>query len=583
MNAITQTEANALQAPPGASLGRAITLQAHQINADSARNPRQTRNAADYGQLRASVKALGGIFSPVTVRPPAEPGGQYLLNAGFSRYDILVELYGIDVFVPCMLLEGCEVDAEIIATTENLVRSAMTPLDIAESAERALVTYKDDKATVARLHGMGVAGLNRMLALTQLVPAARKALRALAFSVGHAELIATLRSESQEKVLHWLDENPAYKANLGGFKAIIEGMLLKLDKAIFDKSDCVGCKFATANQQALFAEVLTEGNCTNKACYDGKTEQALQAKADGLKDDYQVIKIIRPGDQLVAKPLLQDGVRGVGVEQAAACRTCANFGAIVSAVPDTLGKVEKEMCMDQACMMRKIAARVKSETPPPQEGASSSASTGGVPTGGKAGATASANRSTSGSSSAAPAGLSSAVTKYRESVWRMVFATVAARADAVTSKAVLLTVLLHRPSVLSADALGTALKPLGLERCSINLTKTLRTALDLSDQQLSMAMAQAAASADGLEIRAVVEILKVLEVRLEDHWKLCSAYLATLTKNEIDAIARELKLEKALGKEYPKLLGGRKDDLIKGLLSITDLDYKGLVPRQMRW
>lgn len=109
-----------------------------------------------------------------------------------------------------------------------------------------------------------------------------------------------------------------------------------LDNAIFDKKDCAGCQHNSSNQSVLFAEAIAGGKCTNKACFESKTEGELQARAKALQDEYQVVRIVRPGENFTTTPLVVDGPkRASGEEQAKACRTCQNYGAAVSAVPDS--------------------------------------------------------------------------------------------------------------------------------------------------------------------------------------------------------------------------------------------------------
>lgn len=85
-------------------------------------------------------------------------------------------------------------------------------------------------------------------------------------------------------------------------------------------------------------------------------------RKESLKDEYPVIRIVRAGDNFAQVKLRADGPAGVGEAQAEACRSCANFGAAVSALPERLGAVFKDQCFNTACNQEKVAARIRSET-----------------------------------------------------------------------------------------------------------------------------------------------------------------------------------------------------------------------------
>jgi len=48
-------------------------------------------------------------------------------------------------------------------------------------------------------------------------------------------------------------------------------------------------------------------------------------------------------------------------------------------------------------------------------------------------------------------------------------------------------------------------------------------------------------------------------------------------------LCEEIGLKAKLGKQFSKVLGQKKDDIIKALLKVDGFEYKGLVPRSMQY
>jgi ParB family transcriptional regulator, chromosome partitioning protein len=275
---------------------------------------------------------------------------------------------------------------------------------------------------------------------------------------------------------------------------------------------------------------------------------------------------------LAVVPLEATGPKGVGVEQAQACRTCKNFGATVSARPDSLGKTAVDQCMNTPCNISKIALRIRAEQQQAAPGASNGASNKGT----SAGSTAPAPKKPVSSEP------STAMRTYREEIWRDVLRKVVTAADMKVNRSVLLAYMLTGPNVISDHVLGEAVSlKTGV---AAKPGEVLAMLLKLETAQLASELQHAAASTgNGLSITNVAGMLTVLDVKLEEHWVIDQALLSKLTKNEIDALCSELGIKNAMGEGYAKALNGKKDDFIKAVLSIEGFTYRGLVPNAMKW
>lgn len=566
------------------------TLRASQIVAGVGRNPRTYFDPAVMEEMRENIR-VRGILQPLLCRPMND--GRYELIAGERRYRCMVELHGPDAPIPVLIKEMDDEAAHAAATSENLIRAGMTPVEEAEACAKVLADCRGDRAEAARLLGFTLPVFDRRVSLMQATESVRKALQAGKILLGHAELLAVLRVDSQEAGLTTLLKDTELRT-VATFKAQLEKMSLSLVKAIFDKVDCVNCSFNSGNQGALFAEAISEGNCTNKQCFDAKTEGTLQSCAATLAEEYQRVRIVRTGDVLSFVPLVSAGAKGVGEEQAQACRSCEHFGAVVHASADRLGQVSKDQCMDSACNVKMAAAnirRLQALTNQKMSGqpaaASTSASSTAVPTQvaaasqGASALNAITKQKGTDTKSVEP---SKALREFREVLWRAVFARVAASADPATNRCILLALMLHSPRVIDSTGLSSSLHKHAINIKGTSIGQKLDGALALNNEELSVAIGQVAANLQkDMPISDIVALLKVLAVELSDHWKVTSDFFNTLTKNEIDAVCTELGIKEAMGAEYSKAQTGKKDDYIKAILNVPGFEYKGKIPKQVRW
>src|SRR5207237_8776754 len=94
---------------------------------------------------------------------------------------------------------------------------------------------------------------------------------------------------------------------------------------------------------------------------DELTTQVVEANAARLKDEYQVIKVVRKEDGFQPLHLAADGDLGVGAQQYESCKGCQSFGCAVSNMPGSYGEVTASLCFDASCNSKKVAARRKAE------------------------------------------------------------------------------------------------------------------------------------------------------------------------------------------------------------------------------
>lgn len=552
-------------------------------------NPRKEFPEQSMQELTESVKAFGGIYQAILVKPLKDDSGRYKIVAGERRWRATIRAFGDadSVTIPAIIIDCDDEHAARISLGENTDREKMSALDEAEAAARIVGFYNGSREKAAASMGWETAKLQKRLALMYAIEPVRVALRSKAIELGHAELLAGLRKESQEQGLAALTTSPASRPTVEQFKSMLERMALSLDVAIFDKTDCAGCPHNAGTQQALFSVAINGANCTNKACYEQKTEAEVQARAKALEGDFQVVRIIRPGDNYSIVALQAEGPKGVGQEQANACRTCTNFGAAVSAMPDSLGNSYKNQCMDTKCHVRMVAKRIKEQS---EQASGAAASTATASAAAKVAPNAT-SKAPANSPAPAPkqapanAGHSRAVVEYREKVWRAILQRTTVKADPETAQCILLALLLSRPSVIDHLEASKDLKEQGIDLNGLKPDEILGKCLDASKQVLSTALTVCGSrTSSSLSITDVVRMLKVMDVKLEAHWALNAEFLDLLTKNEIDALCQEMGINKVIGDSYAKTLAGKKDAFIAAIMKTdTTVPFKGRVPKMMRW
>lgn len=246
-------------------------------------NPRRYFDQKEHDELVASLR-LQGWLQPMLVQPTEEGG--YSVVAGGRRYRAAIEAFGEDAEVPVFVREFSDQDALPAAITENDSRADPSETEQADAAARVLSACEGDRAEAARRLGWSATKLDRRLALAHLTEPVKIALDERRIKVGHAELLAAVPADKQEKALDTILKSGLDVAKT---RAALTVMAQSLAGACFDKGDCTTCEFNSATQRALFETHVDDGHCTNPPCYQLKTEAAEQARAAEAKPDEEPV------------------------------------------------------------------------------------------------------------------------------------------------------------------------------------------------------------------------------------------------------------------------------------------------------
>jgi len=561
-------------------------------------NPRKHFDESELAELTASILA-NGVVQPIVVRPV---DGGYLIVAGERRYRAAIAAHGMDYEIPAVVRDITEDEAEMLALIENSVRADMSVTEEAVAAKKILDKYKDRDEAAAAL-GWPLSKLNRRIGLLNLVPEAMTALDERRILIGHAELLSAGAQDKQGRILEAIIER--------GLTVLqVKEMLIKgatgFTTAIFDQSPCQNCHHNSTQQASLFVESIGEGNCTNRVCFEAKTTDKIEAIRAELAEEVQLVKILEIGENGFNR-LSADGNLGVGQEQYDQCRACAKFGATVSNMPNEIGRVERSICFDTECYQKSVAERIKAEKKVLSDGlkaiekAKNTVGEGTTTTPESAGtdtdAASKAQKPTSAGKVAKTAKakvseLSQRVIDYRRKhVWEKAvkkdLSTNPEKSRAFVFDLMLTgdTTLIKRDSLTAIFAkISGAAYPdsdrFGYDKKVGHPELAYTLSPEQQDKMFCAAAISAVSNTDFKDAR-MQKLLVFLDTDLTRHFTLGVELFSLLTKSEIEAVCVSLGLD-SLVTNYKKVIGGKKDDAIKAILS-AQFEFEGAVPNILNY
>ncbi|WP_321817858.1 MULTISPECIES: PRTRC system ParB family protein [unclassified Paraburkholderia] len=540
-------------------------------------NPRKYFDDAEMEEMRDSVRARG-VDTPVLVRPLDD--GNFELIAGGRRFKAAMDVHGETYEMPVSVKNVDAIEAEEIALVENIQRADMSPGEEAVETAKLVGRCKGDREEAARRIGWSVATLNSRLALMNCSAGVLEALNTRSIKLGHAELFAAFTKEQQDKLLPVIVKEGR---TVGELKSVLERAACSLSAAIFDKADCAGCQHNSAAQAEMFGESIGTGNCTNRNCYNEKTESALEATATGLRDEFQTVRIVRPGDNNTRIQLVAEGPKGVGVEQSKACYACQNFGAAVSGLPDSLGKVYKGQCFDTVCNMKKVAARIKSEKVEKAEPAVAKAAASNGSS--KASAATTGNKPAAATPEATTVSESDRVKTYRVALWRKALRREVSQDPALAQRYLLAIVATGQARSVEAGPVNTIWERLIDDKPSVgDFGKAASAAATLKpDQEAKLMIALTLSAIQGVDVPYLMTMCRHHKLDLAKHWKLDKEFLELITKSEMKVVADELGLRTAMGENFRKVFAKSKSEVIEALLAVEGFDYTGKLLKVLKY
>ena len=153
--------------------------------------PRKTFDEKSIEELAESVK-IHGIIQPIIVRAAGD--GFYVIVAGERRYRA-AKLAGLTE-VPVIITELSSAEAAEVALVENLQRTDLNPIEIAEAYKALTDDFSLTQQQLADRIGKPRSSVANALRLLELPEKVKKYVAEGKLSDGHAKVIAGLGDES---------------------------------------------------------------------------------------------------------------------------------------------------------------------------------------------------------------------------------------------------------------------------------------------------------------------------------------------------------------------------------------------------
>ncbi|WP_170113483.1 PRTRC system ParB family protein [Ahniella affigens] len=573
-------------------------------------NPRRTFRKSSFERLVDSIKEHG-LIQAITVRPnPSGPG--FALVTGERRFRACRQL-GFDD-LPCVVRDVDDQNARLLALLENLCRDELSVADEALSAQDIVDLYEGDHESAANALGWSLKKLRHRLRLLHCSDQVMDALGEERITLAHAELLATVPREMQDKALpRVLERNMA----VDELREQVKGFSLPLSHATFDRS-AAGCNTCPSNsslQAELFETHVGDARCTNRACFAAHTNKALQLKVSSLREDYGIVALRTEKPPGRAIPLVVQGPNGVGPEQFGACRACKHRGAILDdLLGPTTGHVEAPLCFDSPCYAKKVAAYQghlasidqgvsEDESPAGDEQDSSDRANGAAtvkrPTKAAAKKAVKAKKPQRPQIKASPAAV---VDQHAATVRRVIAAQLASdpRRQLALAVYALARVVADETGRDGAEAVFKQLKLPGKPRTGSQghshlpaaLAQMSQPDLEAALQRTAIALFDRKPSETGanrrLDRRAAAALLiDDSPSALSSHVLIDKAFLEAHTKAGLEDFLEQSKFadwmrgQEGGEKRYNAMLAGRKDDIVKAVLDAKYPGFDSFVPSSL--
>ena len=267
---------------------------------NSTYNPRKNFRDETLLELAESIKQ-SGVLQPICVRPRDEG---FEIVYGERRY-WAAAMAGLK-FIPALVRDLSDAEAEDAAITENLQREDVRPREEAAAYKRALQSGRHTIESLVGKFGKSEAYIRSRLKLCELIDALAGMLDKEDISVGVATEIAKYPADIQQEVYDDHFAEGCYSSwKTARIKEIArrlyERYMTKLESYNFDKTECLSCQHNTANQ-VLFKDECTGGcaGCQNRECMIRKNNEFLVQKAVKLLKDDPRTMLATAGDTPVA-------------------------------------------------------------------------------------------------------------------------------------------------------------------------------------------------------------------------------------------------------------------------------------------
>ncbi|MFC0203354.1 PRTRC system ParB family protein [Novosphingobium soli] len=498
-------------------------------------NPRRYFDRKKHEEMVASIR-LRGIIQPILLRPRADV---FAIVCGERRYRAGLEVYGADGEVPVIIREMTDQEALDAAIAENDDRDDPSETEQADAAVRYLAACNGDRAEAMRRLGWSRDKFDRRLALANLSEVVKTALDERRIKLGHAELLAAVPGDKQDKALETI-----LKAGLDVNKTreLLMRVTQNLGSACFDKSECTTCPFNSATQRALFETHVDDGYCTNAACFELKTEAAEVIR---FEQEERAAKAAR-----AAAPPPVETIEGDEDDDV---------------IEDTTPSADAQP-RSEATSLNLDGAGTRAATPAAPVKPATSASAADKP-------------------AVTARSIAARTTELREAMWRTALARALAGNAEQARTTILVAAMSGTLSQIKSDTLtsraGLLVGPAFPDLEYSAQIAAIRTLPDARAVNV-LSVIGAAYAKDVVSFGHVADLARMFEVDLRPSWQVDQSFLERYTKGELKFIAQECGLIAHVGeKRFAKMLASKKPELVTSMLNRIGFDWAGRLPSAM--
>jgi len=534
-------------------------------------NPRRYFSPEAHSELTASIRA-NGIIQKIVVRP--KPNTEdYEIVAGERRHRAAVAAWGPDAEIAVTLRDLTDEQALLVAIEENEQRDDPSETEQADAAKRLLDMLVGNRAEAARRLGWPRSKFERRMALTKLSPDVKDALDERRIMLGHAELLAAVPFDKQNRALTTIVDRTLTVTQT---RELLGRLTHSLAEAKFDRSECQTCPFNSASQRALFETCVDDGLCTNPSCYETKTQQhqlLIEAKAKA-KAEAEAEEDKKATEAAAAAAAAKASAEGAPPRP-------ATKQAYATPSSISTGPKQKDEEVEAKGEQTQDSEASKLQAAPAQNAEVQSVSPASLET--------NPDRAPADNTDDDLAKLREQIRRKtrptREDTWRTATAhSVMGEPD--KADAVILTAAFQGDlNEIDKNTLASrADKFMGKDFQAAKSNERLAVVANLDEAVRLRARAALATS----YVQATRSFANVESIALfygadiADHWEVTPQFLSSYTKIEIRLIAIECGAAAKVGpKAFAKMANGKVGDFVKALFSISDFDWSRRVPSSM--
>lgn len=332
---MTDSKDTMTQALPTPGAGAAFDHLAWHSITPSLTNPRKHFDQAALQDLADSIAATG-VHQPILVRPlpahrvAAEQAKAKAEKRERAAYEIVAgerrwRACGLANAgqVPAMIRDMTDAEALEAQVIENLQRADITELEEAEGYQALMQHQGINADQIAAKIGKSRAYVYARLKVLSLCEAGRAALRAGTIDFSKALLAARIPSEKLQleaieymTKTDWSDNTPSYRECA---HHVQQNYMLRLDKARFTITDasllpkagsCNDCSKRTGANPDLFSDVDSADVCTDRTCFDNKTQAHIAQQVAAAKEKGQTVIVGEEAQELAGQHGYNDKMVG---------------------------------------------------------------------------------------------------------------------------------------------------------------------------------------------------------------------------------------------------------------------------------